>query len=90
MFGVLGDALDYFLILAAIAAVVLLGARRLWRFHPLMRGALAYLAASLVTYGFVYYGQFRYRLAMEPLMILVATPLLIALWQGRGRLREGS
>jgi hypothetical protein len=90
VFSVLGDALDYFLILAALAAVVLLGARRLWRFDPLMRGVLAYLAASLVTYGFIYYGQFRYRLAMEPLMILVATPLLIALWRGRGRLRESA
>jgi hypothetical protein len=53
-----------------------------------MRGALAYLAASLITYGFLYYGQFRYRLAMDPPLILVATPLLIALWRGRGRLRE--
>jgi 4-amino-4-deoxy-L-arabinose transferase-like glycosyltransferase len=88
VFDVLGDALDYFLIGAAIAALVLLGARSLWRFHPLMRGVLAYLAASLVVYGFVYYGDFRFRVAMEPLLILVATPLLLALWRGRGRLRE--
>ena len=84
VFSVLGDALDYFLILLAHRGA---GADRRAApvaLHPLMRGALAYLAASLVTYGFVYYGQFRYRLAMEPLMILVATPLLIALWQGRG------
>ena len=68
----------------------MLGARRLWRFHPLMRGVLAYLAASLVTYGFVYYGQFRYRLAMEPLMILVATPLIVSVWQRRRALREAA
>ena len=51
-----------------------------------MRGVLAYLAACLVVYGFVYYGQFRYRLPMEPLMILVATPLVVSLWQARGAL----
>jgi hypothetical protein len=89
VFNVLGDAFDYFLIAVTLAALVLLGPRRLWRFHPVMRGALAYLAVSLVTYGFVYYGQYRYRLAMEPMMILVATPLLVSLWQGRRALREG-
>jgi 4-amino-4-deoxy-L-arabinose transferase-like glycosyltransferase len=87
VFSVLGDAFDYLVILLAIASLVLLGARRLWSFHPLMRGALAYLAASLVTYGIVYYGQFRYRLAMEPLMILLATPLLLLVWERRQDLR---
>jgi hypothetical protein len=69
--------------------VIVIGGRRLWRLHPVLRGALAYLVASLVTYGFVYYGQFRYRLAMEPLMILVATPLLVTVWQQRAALRPG-
>jgi 4-amino-4-deoxy-L-arabinose transferase-like glycosyltransferase len=88
VFSVLADAFDYFLLLVTIAALVLIGGRRLWRFHPLMRGVLAYLAASLVIYGFVYYGQFRYRLPMEPLMILVATPLIVGVWQRRRALRE--
>jgi 4-amino-4-deoxy-L-arabinose transferase-like glycosyltransferase len=90
VFGVLGDAGDYFLIHVALASLVLVGARRLWRFNPIMRGVLAYLAASLVTYGFVYYGQFRYRLAMEPMMILLAVPLLVGLWRDRGALRRPS
>jgi 4-amino-4-deoxy-L-arabinose transferase-like glycosyltransferase len=89
VFSVLADAFDYFLLLATIAALVIIGGRTLWRFHPLMRGVLAYLVASLVTYGFVYYGQFRYRLPMEPLMILVATPLIVGVWQRRRALREG-
>jgi 4-amino-4-deoxy-L-arabinose transferase-like glycosyltransferase len=84
----LGDAFDYFLIFVTLASLVLIGARRLWRIHPLMQGVLAYLVLSLVTYGFVYYGQFRYRLVMEPMMILVATPLLVAAWERRGSLRE--
>jgi 4-amino-4-deoxy-L-arabinose transferase-like glycosyltransferase len=83
VFSVLADAFDYFLIFLTLAALVLIGGRRLWRLDPVLRGALAYLAASLVTYGFVYYGQFRYRLAMEPLMILVATPLVLRVWQQR-------
>ena len=90
VFSVIGDAFDYFLILLTIAALVLIGARRLWRLNPMMRGVLAYLVASLVTYGVVYYGQFRYRLPMEPLMILVATPLILTVWQRRQALREAA
>lgn len=83
VFGVLGDAFDYFLIFLTLASLVVLGGKRLWRSHPLMRGVLAYLAVSLVVFGFVYYGQFRYRLPLEPLMILVATPLLVWVWDQR-------
>jgi 4-amino-4-deoxy-L-arabinose transferase-like glycosyltransferase len=88
VFSVLGDAGDYLVILLALAALVVLGARRLWRLSPIMRGVLAYLAASLFTYGLLYYGQFRYRLPMEPLMIVVATPLLVAIGWSRHELRE--
>ncbi len=38
---------------------------------------LAYLALCLLVYGVLYYGQWRYRLPMEPFMILVASPLLV-------------
>jgi 4-amino-4-deoxy-L-arabinose transferase-like glycosyltransferase len=88
VFGVLGDAMDYLLILVTLASLVLLGGRRLWRSQPAMRGVLAYLGAGLVTYGFIYYGQFRYRLPMEPLMLLVAAPLLVTVWERRGALRS--
>ena len=77
VFGVLADALDYALIFLSLASLILIGPRRLWRIHPGMQGVLAYLGLCLVTYGFVYYGQFRYRIPMEPLMILVATPLVV-------------
>jgi 4-amino-4-deoxy-L-arabinose transferase-like glycosyltransferase len=83
-FGVLADALDYLLIFLTLAALVLIGGGRLWRLHPVMRGALAYLGASLVLYGFVSYGQYRFRLAMEPMMILVAAPLVVSLPRLRG------
>jgi hypothetical protein len=86
VFPVLGDALGYFLLFATLTSLVLIGARRLWRLHPGMQGILAYLALCLFIYGFVYYGQWRYRIPMEPFMILVATPVLAGAWLQRSRL----
>ena len=44
-------------------------------------------AASLLTalflYGFLYYGNYRYRLPYEPLMVLVAATFLTRLWTWR-------
>jgi Dolichyl-phosphate-mannose-protein mannosyltransferase len=77
-FGVVGSGFDYLLLLLTVATLVLVGVRRLWRLHPVMRGALAYLGASLLLYGIVYHGELRFRLPMEPFMILVATPLLVS------------
>jgi 4-amino-4-deoxy-L-arabinose transferase-like glycosyltransferase len=86
VFPVIADAFGYFLLFVTLAALVLIGGRRLWRLHPGMQGILAYLALCLVIYGFVYYGQWRYRIPMEPFMILVATPLLAGAWANRSRL----
>ncbi len=88
VFTVLGDAFGYFLLLAALASVFLLGARRLWRMHPGMQGVLAYLALCLFNYGFLYYGQWRYRIPMEPFMVLVATPLIARVWERRAALAD--
>jgi 4-amino-4-deoxy-L-arabinose transferase-like glycosyltransferase len=89
VFTILADALGYFLLLVTLASLALFGVRALARLHPGMRGVLAYLALGLVNYGFVYYGQYRYRIPMEPFMILVATPLLLAIWSARDSLRDG-
>jgi 4-amino-4-deoxy-L-arabinose transferase-like glycosyltransferase len=83
VFTVLADAFSYFLFFATVAAVVLLGPRRLWRAHRGLRAVLAYLALCLLNYGVVYYGQWRYRLPMEPFMIILAAPLLVRLWDER-------
>ncbi len=89
VFSVLGDGLDYLVTLLSLAALVLLGARRLWSFHPVIRGALAYVGASLAVYGLFYYGQFRYRMPMMPLLVLVAAPLVvIALVRSARRFRS--
>jgi hypothetical protein len=42
-----------------------------------------------VNYGVIYYGQWRYRIPMEPLMILIAAPLLVRIWAQRGALADG-
>jgi hypothetical protein len=88
VFTVLADSFGYFLLFVTLASLVLIGARRLWRMHPGMRGVLAYLALCLVNYGVIYYGQWRYRIPMEPFMILVATPLLVRVWDARPGLAE--
>jgi 4-amino-4-deoxy-L-arabinose transferase-like glycosyltransferase len=86
VFTVLGDAFGYFLLFVTLASLAVIGPRRLWRTHPAMRGVLAYLALCLVNYGLIYYGQWRYRIPMEPFMIVVATPLLVRLWDQRAAL----
>jgi 4-amino-4-deoxy-L-arabinose transferase-like glycosyltransferase len=86
IFAGLADALGYFLFWVTLASLVVLGPRRLWRSAPVMQGVLAYLALCLVNYGFVYYGQWRYRIPMEPLMVLVAAPFLVWVWERRAAL----
>jgi 4-amino-4-deoxy-L-arabinose transferase-like glycosyltransferase len=75
----------YYALLAATVASILLFARALWR-NAVTRGVLVLFAGSLVMFGFVYYGNYRYRVPLEPLMLLVASPLLAALPDLRGRL----
>jgi 4-amino-4-deoxy-L-arabinose transferase-like glycosyltransferase len=88
VFTALGDAFGYFLLLATLASLAVVGVRSLWRRHPAMQGILAYLAIVLANYCVVYYGQWRYRIPMEPLMILVATPLLVRAWDRRAALAD--
>jgi 4-amino-4-deoxy-L-arabinose transferase-like glycosyltransferase len=83
IFRVLGDSFGYFLLAATLASLVLIGPRRLWRMHPAMQAVLAYLVLCLVNYGVFYYGSWRYRIPMEPFMVIVATPLLVRVWDGR-------
>ena len=59
----------------------------LWR-NPLGRAGIALTAISLVLYGFVLYGNFRYRMPLQPVMILLAAPLVTRLWEQRGLLRR--
>ncbi len=79
--GAVADFAYYGLLLLTILSVVLLPELRRRR---VTRGVLGLFAASLVLYGFVLYGNFRYRAPLEPLMILLAVPLLVRLERVRG------
>ena len=81
--GILADVAYYGLLAAMVASLAVFG-RGLWR-HRVLRGSLAMIGAALFLYGFVYYGNFRYRVPLEPLMILVAAPLAPALLELRRR-----
>jgi 4-amino-4-deoxy-L-arabinose transferase-like glycosyltransferase len=76
--GTLADAGYYALLTLLVASLLVFGLRSFLRTR-LLRAAVAYLAFSLVLYGFVLYGNFRYRIPLEPLMILVASPLVARL-----------
>jgi hypothetical protein len=65
----LADVAWYALLVATLAAVLLFR-RELWHI-PIIRGILPFMALAIPLYGFVYYGNFRYRLPLEPLMLLV-------------------
>lgn len=85
---VVSDAVFYPVLAATLLSIVL-GGRRLWR-HPVMRGVAVVFLLSLVLYGFVYYGNYRYRVPLTPLLLLVSSPLLAALADLRGRLAPRS
>ena len=75
---VLADVFWFALLVLTVAAVVVLR-RELWRLRA-TRATLALFAIALFTYGFVYYGNYRYRAPLEPLMLLVSAPLLVRAW----------
>ena len=67
----------------ALLALCLLGVfglgRELWR-TPLLRAIRVSFITALVLYGFLYYGNYRYRLSYEPLMMVVAALVLDRCW----------
>jgi hypothetical protein len=65
------DAASYALIGALLLTVVVFG-RSMWRI-PAMRAVLLFLAAAVPLYGFIYYGNVRYRIPLEPFMLLVVS-----------------
>jgi 4-amino-4-deoxy-L-arabinose transferase-like glycosyltransferase len=75
------DAASYALIGALLLTVLVYG-RRLWRI-PAMRAILLFLAAAIPLYGFIYYGNVRYRLPLEPFMILVVSRWALLLRRGK-------
>jgi len=74
----LGNVADLFFY--GLLALTLFAAFVAWRSRPLApaeRALWILLGASLVLYGFVLYGNYRYRMPLEPVMILLAVPLVV-------------
>jgi hypothetical protein len=84
--NVLANAEMYMLLSAFIASLGVFGPA-LWRRRPILRGALVFLGISGVLYGFVLFGGFRYLAPLEPLMLLVAAPLVAQLLRLRAQRR---
>ena len=81
--GTIAD-FGYFSLLAlTVLGAVMLGGS-FWR-RPACRCIAVGFLTLLFLYGFVYYGNYRYRLPYEPLMVVVAATLLVRMWQ---RVRE--
>lgn len=79
--GVLADVGYFGLLTLFVLGAVVLG-RPFWS-SRMGRVFAASLFTALFLYGFLYYGNYRYRLAYEPLMALVAAAFLVRLWDWR-------
>ena len=58
--------------------------------NGVLRASLAYMTASVLMYSIVLYGQFRYHIPIEPLMILATAPLVAQLVAFRKRRVEAA
>lgn len=79
--SVVADAAYYALLTLTILAAFVLGGS-FWR-SRLGRCMTTSFVTALVLYGFVYYGNYRYRLPYEPLMVIAAATLLTTMWRTR-------
>ena len=73
----------YFLFAGFLTSLAVFG-RSVLR-NSVLRAALAYMGFSVLLYSFVLYGQFRYHVPVEPLMMLVTAPLAAQLVAVRNR-----
>lgn len=79
--GVVADIGYYALLTLTVLGAVVLG--RAWWRRPVPRLIATSFATALLLYGFVYYGNYRYRLPYEPLMVVVAAAVLTGTWRSR-------
>jgi len=47
--------------------------------NSVLRAIAAYLVISLLLFGFILFGQFRYHIPIEPMMVLATAPLVAQL-----------
>jgi 4-amino-4-deoxy-L-arabinose transferase-like glycosyltransferase len=85
--GVVADLGYYGLLSLTVLGGIVLG-RRFWA-SSIGRIVGASFVTALVLYGFVYYGNYRYRAPYEPLMVLVAATLVTSVFRARDLLAGG-
>jgi hypothetical protein len=85
--GVLADLGYYALLTLTVLGVFVLG-RAFWR-APLGRVVATSLLTALFLYGFLYYGNYRYRMPYEPLMIVVAASVVTRVFRARELWADG-
>lgn len=79
LLGTVADVAWYALLAMFVLGCIAFG-RRMWH-QPLLRAVSVSVATALLLYGFVYYGNYRYHLQYEPLMMVVAALVLDRIWQ---------
>lgn len=84
----IGD-IGWYLLLTGFLTSVLVFGRSMIR-NSVLRACAAYLTASLMLFSIVLYGQFRYHIPLEPLMVLMTAPLVAQLLAVRRRRIEAS
>jgi 4-amino-4-deoxy-L-arabinose transferase-like glycosyltransferase len=84
--GLIADIAYYAVLTSLLLGVGVLG-RELWR-TPIMRGVATSLLTALFLFGFLYYGNYRYRIPYTPLMVLVASAFVMTVWRRRSELRS--
>ena len=75
--------LAWFSLLSLTLLGVVVLHRSLWRTRLMVAIATAF-GTALFVYGFLYYGNYRYRIPYEPLMMVVAALVVDRGWRGLG------
>ncbi|MCX6388353.1 MAG: glycosyltransferase family 39 protein [Solirubrobacterales bacterium] len=86
--GTIAD-MGWFVLLTLFGSALAVFGRSVFR-NSVLRAAIAYIAFSFLLYSVVLYGQFRYHVPMEPLMMLVAAPLVAQMVAVRRRRLDAS
>jgi 4-amino-4-deoxy-L-arabinose transferase-like glycosyltransferase len=85
--GVIADVGYYGLLTLTVLGVFLLG-RGFWR-SSIGRVVATSLLTAVFLYGFLYYGNYRYRMPYEPMMIVVSATLVTRMFRSRELLADG-
>jgi hypothetical protein len=85
--GVVADVGYYGLLTLTVLGALVLG-RHFWR-SRIGRVIATSLITALFLYGFLYYGNYRYRFPYEPVMVIVAATLVTRVFRGRELLAAG-